>query len=59
MYKRQSVKVRTGPPVDDDEDVDAGGRWAGVVPVRTVFDTPQPCTLLPTGASTPDHVLTR
>ena len=27
-----SVKVRTGPPVDDDDDVDAGGRWAGVVP---------------------------
>ena len=24
-----SVKVRTGPPVDDDEDVAAGGRWAG------------------------------
>ena len=35
-----SVKVRTGPPVDDDEDVDAGGRWAGVVPVRTVVDAP-------------------
>ena len=44
-----SVKVRTGPPVDDDEDVDAGGRWAGVVPVRTVFDAPQPCPLLPPG----------
>ena len=27
-----SVKVRTGPPGDDDEDVAAGGRWAGVLP---------------------------
>ena len=48
-----SVKVRTGPPVDDDEDVAAGGRWAGVVPIRTVVDAPQPCTLLPPGTPTP------
>ena len=37
-----SVKIRTGPPGDDDEDIAAGGRWAGVLPVRTVFDPPQP-----------------
>lgn len=54
-----SVKVRTGPPVDDDEDVAAGGRWAGVVPVRTVVDAPQPCPLLPAGTPTPPHVLSR
>jgi uncharacterized protein len=54
-----SVKVRTGPPVDDDEDVTAGGRWAGVVPVRTVFDAPQPCPLLTPGTTTPVHVLAR
>jgi nitroimidazol reductase NimA-like FMN-containing flavoprotein (pyridoxamine 5'-phosphate oxidase superfamily) len=53
-----SVKVRTGPPVDDDADVDEGGRWAGVVPVRTTFDAPQPCPLLPSDAPTPVHVLT-
>jgi len=53
-----SVKVRTGPPVDDDEDVEAGGRWAGVGPVRTTFDAPQPCPLLPSDAPTPAHVLT-
>ena len=45
-----------GPPVDDDEDVEAGGRWAGVVPVRTVFDAPQPCPLLPAPTpSIPPH----
>ena len=54
-----SVKVRTGPPGDDDEDVAAGGRWAGVVPLRTVFDEPQPCPLLPPGTTTPAHVLAR
>jgi len=54
-----SLKVRTGPPVDDDEDVEAGGRWAGVVPVRTAFGAPEPCPLLPPGTTTPDHVLVR
>src|SRR5690349_13731379 len=54
-----SVKVRSGPPVDDDEDVEAGGRWAGVVPVRTEFGAPEPCPLLPEGADTPSHVTTR
>ena len=54
-----SVKVRTGPPVDDDEDVEAGGRWAGVLPVQTVFGKPEPCPLLPETAEAPDHVTTR
>jgi nitroimidazol reductase NimA-like FMN-containing flavoprotein (pyridoxamine 5'-phosphate oxidase superfamily) len=34
-----SAKVRTGPPVDDDEDY-ALPVWAGVVPVRTEFGDP-------------------
>jgi nitroimidazol reductase NimA-like FMN-containing flavoprotein (pyridoxamine 5'-phosphate oxidase superfamily) len=38
-----SAKVRTGPPVDDDEDV-ALPHWAGVVPLRTTFGAPQPAT---------------
>jgi len=54
-----SLKVRTGPPVDDDEDVEAGGRWAGVVPLSSTFGTPQPCSLLPPGSTTPTHVVTR
>jgi nitroimidazol reductase NimA-like FMN-containing flavoprotein (pyridoxamine 5'-phosphate oxidase superfamily) len=55
-----SVKVRTGPPVDDDEDVEAGGRWAGVLPLRTVFGTPEPCPLLPDAVATPPpHVASR
>jgi len=54
-----SLKVRTGPPGDDDEDVEAGGRWAGVVPLSATFGAPQPCPLLPPGSTTPDHVAAR
>jgi nitroimidazol reductase NimA-like FMN-containing flavoprotein (pyridoxamine 5'-phosphate oxidase superfamily) len=54
-----SVKVRTGPPSDDAEDIAAGGRWAGVLPVRTTFGTPRPCPTLPAGAATPLHVTSR
>ena len=54
-----SLKVRTGPPVDDDEDVAAGGRWAGVVPLSATFGTPQPCPLLPPDSTTPAHVAAR
>jgi uncharacterized protein len=54
-----SLKVRTGPPVDDADDVAAAGRWAGVVPVGPVFDAPQPCPLLPPDAPIPPHVTYR
>lgn len=37
-----SAKVRTGPP-DDDDSVDAAlETWAGVVPIVTVFGSPEP-----------------
>ncbi len=54
-----SLKVRTGPPVDDDDDVEAGGRWAGVLPLRTAVGAPEPCPLLPPATTTPPHVLAR
>lgn len=54
-----SVKVRTGPPGDDAEDIAAGGRWAGVLPVRPGFGAPQPCPTLPAAASPPPHVADR
>ena len=54
-----SLKVRTGPPGDDDEDVAAGDRWAGVVPLVTAFGAPEPCPLLPPDAATPEHVALR
>ncbi len=54
-----SVKVRTGPPGDEEADVEAGGRWAGVLPVRTVFGLPEPCPDLPSDAEVPAHVAER
>lgn len=51
-----SLKVRTGPPGDDEQDVAADLAWAGVLPVRTTFGEPEPCPLLPPGTGTPEHV---
>lgn len=39
-----SVKVRTGGPSDDAEDIAAGGIWAGVVPLHQVYGVPEPAT---------------
>ena len=36
-----SVKRRDGDPSDEDEDVEAGGVWAGVVPLRMVAGEPR------------------
>jgi nitroimidazol reductase NimA-like FMN-containing flavoprotein (pyridoxamine 5'-phosphate oxidase superfamily) len=50
-----SAKVRTGPPVDDDEDY-ALDAWAGVVPLATTFGAPQPDPRLRDGVALPAHV---
>jgi hypothetical protein len=50
-----SAKVRTGPPVDDDEDY-ALDVWAGVVPLETRALTPRPDELLEPGIDVPEHV---
>jgi hypothetical protein len=41
-----SAKARSGPPVDDDEDM-ALGVWAGVVPVTVESGEPVPDPVLP------------
>lgn len=43
-----SAKVRTGPPIDDEEDY-ALDCWAGVLPMRLVPGTPVPDPRLPEG----------
>jgi nitroimidazol reductase NimA-like FMN-containing flavoprotein (pyridoxamine 5'-phosphate oxidase superfamily) len=53
-----SVKVRTGPPSDDAEDLDLP-HWAGVLPMRTVAGEPQPAPDLAPGIAVPEHVLAR
>ncbi|WP_030171498.1 pyridoxamine 5'-phosphate oxidase family protein [Spirillospora albida] len=47
-----SVKVRQGPPNDDEPDL-ALDVWAGVLPVRQVFGTPEPDPALRPGIPAP------
>ncbi|WP_197536242.1 hypothetical protein [Blastococcus saxobsidens] len=55
-----SVKIRTGPPGDDESDVDGPDRvWAGVLPLRTVTGEPEPCPLLPADVPVPARVRDR
>ncbi|RKS04702.1 hypothetical protein DFP74_0272 [Nocardiopsis sp. Huas11] len=53
-----SVKVRTGPPADDEEDY-ALPVWAGVLPVRQVFGEPEPDPALAEGDGVPAHIAAR
>lgn len=50
-----SAKIRTGPPVDDEDDLDSPF-WAGVLPIRLVSGTPVPADDLPAGVEVPDYV---
>jgi uncharacterized protein len=50
-----SAKVRTGPPIDEDEDYELEA-WAGVVPIRTEMLPPEPDPLLRSGIDMPEHV---
>jgi uncharacterized protein len=50
-----SAKVRTGPPIDDDEDL-ALPVWAGVVGLRTVAAEPEPDELLAPGIQPPAYL---
>ena len=49
-----SAKVRTGPPLDDEEDY-AMDVWAGVVPLRLVADEPIKDPRLPDGIQIPGY----
>lgn len=50
-----SAKVRKGPPLDDDEDMELPV-WAGVVGLRTVTEEPEPDPLLATGIDPPAYL---
>jgi nitroimidazol reductase NimA-like FMN-containing flavoprotein (pyridoxamine 5'-phosphate oxidase superfamily) len=53
-----SVKVRTGPPSDEPEDLDLPV-WAGVLPMAVSFGEPEPEAALGPGIATPDHIRDR
>ena len=50
-----SAKIRTGPPIDDEEDY-ALPIWSGVVPLNTVAGAPVPDPRNLPGVPLPDHV---
>jgi uncharacterized protein len=50
-----SAKVRSGPPIDDDEDYDLPV-WAGVLPLSTQVAEPEPDPRLDPAVETPGYV---
>jgi nitroimidazol reductase NimA-like FMN-containing flavoprotein (pyridoxamine 5'-phosphate oxidase superfamily) len=50
-----SAKVRTGPPVDEDEDYELDV-WAGVVPLRLAPGAPEPDPVLRDGIPQPSYI---
>lgn len=50
-----SAKLRSGPPVDDEDDVGLPV-WAGVVPLATTALAPVPDEHVPAGTPAPEHV---
>ncbi|MEZ0075654.1 pyridoxamine 5'-phosphate oxidase family protein [Planotetraspora sp. GP83] len=50
-----SVKIRVGPPKDDEEDYELPV-WAGVLPLVVSWGEPLPDPLLPSGIPVPDHI---
>ncbi|AYY15395.1 pyridoxamine 5'-phosphate oxidase family protein [Actinobacteria bacterium YIM 96077] len=54
-----SVKLRSGPPGDDDDDVTGHDGWAGVLPLHHMWGTPESCPLLPDDVPVPPHVTRR
>ena len=50
-----SAKVRSGPPIDDDEDYELPV-WAGVLPLTTNVAEPEPDTRLDAAIETPGYV---
>jgi nitroimidazol reductase NimA-like FMN-containing flavoprotein (pyridoxamine 5'-phosphate oxidase superfamily) len=54
-----SVKIRSGPPSDDDEDVEGDIAWAGVLPIVRTWGDPVPSPDLGPSWDTPVHVKER
>ena len=51
-----SAKVRTGPPLDDEEDYELDV-WAGVIPLRLIANAPTSDPRLPAGIDSPSYVI--
>lgn len=53
--KEGSAKIRSGPAVDDEEDLDLPV-WAGIMPVKTIFGEPEPDKKLNENISVPAYL---
>jgi nitroimidazol reductase NimA-like FMN-containing flavoprotein (pyridoxamine 5'-phosphate oxidase superfamily) len=51
-----SAKIRTGPPIDDEEDLDLNV-WAGILPLKVVPNEPVKDEGLNKGILTPDYII--
>jgi nitroimidazol reductase NimA-like FMN-containing flavoprotein (pyridoxamine 5'-phosphate oxidase superfamily) len=51
-----SAKVRSGPPIDDEEDY-ARDTWAGIIPLHLAAGAPETDARVPTGVTVPDYAL--
>ena len=54
-----AVKIRTGPPIDDEADAEADTTWAGVLPIRQEFGAIEPAPDLRAPRAIPAHVTER
>jgi uncharacterized protein len=56
--EQASAKIRTGPPKDVEEDLSLG-IWAGLLPLRTVYEEPIPDPRLRAGIPVPPYLRRR
>ena len=56
QIEEASAKIRSGPPVDDEEDYEHVDCWAGVLPVQALFGVPEPDPRLDQGITFPDYL---
>lgn len=54
-----AVKLRTGGPGDAEADIASSTAWAGVLPLRRSWGTPEPCERLSPAVPLPPHVTDR
>lgn len=54
-----SVKIRAGEPADEPEDIATGTVWAGLLPLRSIWNKPEPAGNLPSEVDVPEHILRR
>lgn len=54
-----SVKIRSGGPIDDDDDLATPEVWAGVLPILSRVGSPEPANDVPDGTVVPQSVRAR